>query len=69
MWVHHFKAQTEVRQLTPVRKWPIYLKMQIPVEPSLAKCKHVPLRDKLTNLYAASHHRLLILLINQVNKN
>lgn len=37
MCVHYFKAQSEVRQLTPVKKWPIYLKMQIPAVPSLAK--------------------------------
>lgn len=72
MCVHNFKAQSEVRQLSPVKKWPIYLKMQIPAVPLLAKYKHVymfPLRDKLTNLCAASHYRLLISLINQVNKN
>lgn len=74
-----FKAKTLTKTLKSwhkaavlvvlVKKWPIYLKMQIPAVPSLAKCKHVPLRDKLTNLCAASHCRLLISLINQVNKN
>lgn len=72
MCANYFKAQSEVRQLTPVKKWPIYPKMQIPAVSSPAKIKHVyvfPLRDKLTNLCAASHYRLLISLINQVNKN
>lgn len=35
--VHYFKALSEVRQLTPVKKWPIYLKMQIPAVPSFGK--------------------------------
>ena len=35
MSVHYFKA--EVRQLTPVKKWPIYLKMQIQAAYSFGK--------------------------------
>lgn len=35
--VYYFKALSEVRQLTPVKKWPIYLKMQIPAIASFGK--------------------------------
>lgn len=35
--LHYLEALSEVRQLALVKKWPIYLKMQIPAAPSFGK--------------------------------